>query len=182
MVDCVCLHLVAHFACVFHGLGIVIEQRVHFLARFEPFLFGVDKSVAVVEVFAGGKAYQPVVRLCVFCVDKVHVVGADEFYSEFFREFHKLFVHFLLRGIGFAVGEYLGIGYFVALQFKVIVFAEKVLVPQCGLFGIGQASRAYLARHFACQTGGADNETLVILFEVCAVGSRAHVKAVGPCS
>ena len=71
-------------------------------------------------------------------------------------------------------------GGLVALQLQVVVFAEEVLVPLDGFFRLVQAVGHDFLGHLAAQAGGADNEALVVLLQVVAVGAGAHILADGP--
>ena len=54
MVDGVCLHLVENLNCVRQRLRHIGKHLVHLLTGLEPLLLGVEHTVGVIEVVAGG--------------------------------------------------------------------------------------------------------------------------------
>ena len=68
----------------------------------------------------------------------------------------------------------------MALQLKVIVVAEEVVVPLHRLAGTVEVALHNLLRHLAAEAGRADDEALVVFLEVVAVGARTVVIAVHP--
>ena len=178
MVDGVELHLVADVHGGGQRLRHICKYLAHFLSRLEPLLLGVKHTVRVVQFLARAEAYQAVVRLGVFLVDEVHVVGTHQPDAILLAVFLQVLVHFELQGIGLMVGA--GDGGLVELQLQVVVVAEHAFVPLHGLLSRVKPSDPNHAGHFPAQTGGADDESLVVFFQFDAVGARAHVVAFGP--
>ena len=74
------------------------KDLVHFGLRFEPFLFGVEHARGIVDEVVGGKADQKIVGFGIFLIGEVRIVGADVFYSAFFRQFEQDLVGLDLQG------------------------------------------------------------------------------------
>ncbi len=127
VVDGICLDFVKDLHSVGQRFGYVGEEGVHLFGRFHPLLFGVQHAFGVVEVLAGGHTYKAVVGFGVFLVDEVHIVGGHDFYVVLARQLDKLLVDVLLNGIDLVIcTRHCG---FVALQFDVVVVAERVFEP-----------------------------------------------------
>ncbi len=180
VVDGVGLYFVANFAGGGERVGQVGEDFVHLRPCLEPFLLRVEHSVFVVQVTPCRQAYKPVVRLGVFFVDKVAVVGADVFYAVLLRQAQQLCVYFLLQRVGIPVGAYGGVRHLVALELEVVVVSEDALEPQHRLLGFLHPSRKDVLRHFAAYARRAYDEVFVESLEVLVVGARPHVEAVHP--
>ena len=178
VVDGIGLDLFADFDRRSHRFGYVAEDRRHLLAGFEPLLLGVEHSLGIVEVLAGREADQPVVRLGVVFVHKVHVVGTDQTDAVFRGQSAQMLVHFELHRIGFVVGPL--DGGLVQLQFEVIVVAEEFFVPQDRLLGLLHVVGRNRAGHLARQAGRTADQPLVVFLQLDAVGTRTHVESFGP--
>ena len=68
----------------------------------------------------------------------------------------------------------------MALQLQVVVIAKEVLIPLDGLLSLLYLVIDERTGYLASDTGGADNQPLVVLLQLAAVGTRAHVIALGP--
>ena len=178
MVDAVGLHLVEDGDGVVERLGHVAEDGVHLLGGLEPFLLRIEHAVGVVEVLARAEADEAVVSLGVFLVDEVDVVGADKGDAILAAVLLQLGIDVELQVIDFVVGA--GHGGLVELEFQIVVVAEYALVPLYGLLGFIEPPGEYLPRHLTAQTSRADNQSLVVLLQFVAVGTRMAVKALRP--
>ena len=180
VVDVVDLHLVEHLDRVGESLGHVGKDLVHLLPRLKPFLLRVAHAVGVVEVLLGGETEQVVVGLGRLAVFEVTVVGADELDAQFFSQPYEFAVGALLQGEGLAVGHDRGVLHLVALELQIVVVAEEVVIPLCGLSRALQVSVEDLAWHLARYTGRADDQSLVVALQVGPVRARLVVVAVHP--
>ena len=179
MVDGVALHLVAYIDRRGHRLGVrLAEDRGHFGRRLEPLLLRIEHPFGIVEVLARREADQAVVRLGVVFVHEVHVVGADRAYPVSGGQFAQVSVHLELHGVGLVVGPL--DGRLVELELQIVVVAEDPLVPEDRLLGLLHVVGRDRARHFARQTGRAADQSLVVLLDLHAVRTWAHVEALGP--
>lgn len=179
MVDRVALDLVADIDRRPHRLGIrLAEDRGHLGRRLQPLLLGVEHALRVVEVLARREADQPVVGLGVVLVHEVYVVGADHAHTVFGRQLAQVLVHLELHGVGLVVGPL--DGRLVQLELEVIVVAEDPLVPADRLFGPLHVVGRDGAGHLAGQAGRTADQPLVVFLNLGAVGTRAHVEALGP--
>ena len=118
--------------------------------------------------------------LAVLLVDKVAVVGAEHLGLRLLGQLHDDGVGTLLQGVGIAVGTDAAVRDLMALDFQVVVVAEDALVPGDGPACAVNVAVQNLARHLAAQTGRADDEAFVKLFQVGRVGARTHVEAIHP--
>ena len=91
--------------------------------------------------------------LGILLVNKVYVVGTDELDAALLAEFNDMFVHLNLQGVYLVVGALDGC--LVQLQFKVIIFTEKVLVPVHNRFGFINLVVLYELWNLASQAGRA---------------------------
>ena len=178
-IDIVYLYFVHYLLGVAECFGYVAEDVRHLFWRFEPLLFGVVHSVDIVDEMVGAEADESVVRLCIFFVDKVGVVGADDFHAIFASQGNQYGVDLLLTHIHLLVASWHLC--LVALQFDVIVLAKQVSVPLYGLLCFGENALLnglvhrqsfYLLicqslhdflRQFATEACGAADDTLVPL-------------------
>ena len=180
MIDAVKLHFVDNLLRGGQRFGQIGEDLVHFGLRFEPFLFGIEHARGIVDEVVGGKADEQIVSLSVFFVGKVRIVGADVFYSAFFRQFKQSLVGLHLQRIGFSIGTLGGIFHFVTLQFEIIVVAKRFFEPHDGFFRALHVAGENLSRNFSPQTGRRYYKSFFELFEIGFVGARFHVKAIDP--
>ena len=160
--------------------GKIGEDLVHFGLRFEPFLFGVEHARGIVDEVVGGKADQKIVGFGIFLIGEVRIVGADVFYSAFFRQFEQDLVGLDLQRIGFSVGTLGGIFHLVALKFEIVVFAESFLEPHDGFLGALEVAGEDLSWNFSTQAGRRNDESFFELLKIGFVGARFHVEAVNP--
>ena len=71
MVDTVCFDFVENLYCVVQCFRNVFEDIVHFFTSFEPFLFAVEHTVGVIQVFARGETKKSVVCFGIFLIDEM---------------------------------------------------------------------------------------------------------------
>ena len=116
----------------------------------------------------------------IFLIDKVGVVGTNQFDAILFGQLDEHAVGLLLHGEGLAVGANRRVGHLVALQLKIIVVAEHALMPLDGFAGSGYVVVQNLARHLTGNTRRTDDESFMVAFQVGAVGTRSHVETVDP--
>ena len=180
VIDAVEFHFVDNLLRGGERFGKIGEDLVHFGLRFEPFLFGVEHARGIVDEVVGGKADQKIVGFGIFLIGEVRIVGADVFYSAFFRQFEQDLVGLDLQRIGFSVGTLGGIFHLVALKFEVVVIAESFLEPHDGFLGALEVAGEDLSRNFSTQTGRRNDESFFELFKIGFVGARFHVEAVDP--
>ena len=95
------------------------------------------------------KTDQKIVGFGIFLIGKVRIVGADVFYSAFFRQFEQNLVGLNLQRIGFSVGTLGGIFHLVTLKFEVVVIAERFLEPHDGFLGALEVAGEDLSRNFS---------------------------------
>ena len=88
MVDIIFLDFCGDFDCVCYGLRYVGENIFHFTGGFEPLLLGVEHTALVVHHMIGSEADESVVSFCIVFVDKVNVVGGNDFYAVFPCQFY----------------------------------------------------------------------------------------------
>ena len=88
-------------------------------------------------------------RLAVFFLHKVHVVGGDDLDPQFAGQFEDDLVHLLLVLVHRAVCSRL-VGA-VALHFQVIIVAPDALEPADGLLGLLHASCHDFLRYLAAE-------------------------------
>ena len=178
VVDAVGRDLVKHLTRGGKRFGQVGEDGVHFRLRLHPLLLGVEHSVWVVQVAAGAETDETVVRLGVFFIDEVNVVGAYIFYTIFISNAQQLLVDLDLHGIGLAVGADGGISDLVALEFDVVVIPEDTFEPAHRLLCALRVALHDFLRNLAAETGGADDEVFVEEFKVFVVGAGTHVESI----
>ena len=73
-----------------------------------------------------------------------------------------------------------GIRVGMPLQLQVVILSPDAMIPLYRLARSGEVVVQNLRRHLPGNACRADDEPLVKLFEVFAVGARAMVEAVGP--
>ena len=127
MVDGIEFHLVEDLLSIGQSFRNILENLGHLLGRLEPFLLGIVHSLGVGEFHLGRNAYQAIVGLGIVLVGEMHVVGGYNLDVVLFRHLHQNGVDFLLRGIDFIVCVFLEC--LVALQLKIIILAEYLLIP-----------------------------------------------------
>ena len=96
MVDVVDIHLIDDLLRVLQRFRQVGEDSRHLFGRLEPLLFGIVHSVDVVDEVVGTQTDQSVMRLRVFFVHEVRVVGRNDLHAVFAGKFHKHRVHLFL--------------------------------------------------------------------------------------
>ena len=178
-VDGVELYLVADLHRVCHGLGDVAEHLPHLGLCLHPLLLGVEHTVGVVKVLACAKADESVMRLGILLVYKVHVVRAYELHATLLAQFDDVLVHLNLQRVYLVVGAFYGC--LVQLQLKVVVVAEKVLVPVHDLLGLFHLAVPYELRNLATKTCRAADDALVVFLKLHLVGTRIVVVTLAPC-
>ena len=109
------------------------------------------------------EAYQVVVRLGVALVEEVHVVGGDDLGARLRRQPQDALVDHLLLFEHVAVAA--GLVGPVALQLEVEVVAEKILEPEHGALDLLVVVGEQGARNLAGETGGGDDDALVVLLQ-----------------
>ena len=113
-----------------------------------------------------------------FLIHKVNVIRTDQFDIIFPGIFYQFGICPLLQRVGFMVGT--GHGRPMSLQLQIIIFSKEVLVPAYSLFRFFKLVIKYLLRYFTTDTGRADNQSLMILFQFIAVGTGAHIVSICP--
>ena len=151
---------------------------VHFCRGFYPFLFGVAHAVGVVEIFSHAQADKAVVRVGIFFVHEVSIVGGDDFHAVFFAQFNNFFVYALLLGKCGLVG--IGTGGFMTLDFEVEIVAENIFEPLNGFFGSADVAVVYFSRNFAAQASGRNDKPFVVLLQQLFIDARTVVKSFRP--
>ena len=121
-----------------------------------------------------------VVCFSVLLIHEMGIIGTDEFYAVFLSQFDKHLIGLLLQREGLAISPLHRVGYLMTLQLQIVVIAPEPLVPLDGLAGPGDISLQNLRRHFASDTGRADNQVLVVFLEFHPVCTRTVIEAVDP--
>ena len=121
-----------------------------------------------------------VVGLGVLLVHEVYIVGADELDAILMGQFYQHLVSLLLQGERLTVSPLRRVLHLMALQLKIVVVAKQIVIPLHGLTGTGHIALQNLGRHFACNAGRADNQSLVVALQVGTVGTGTHVVTVHP--
>ena len=121
-----------------------------------------------------------VVCLGVLLVHKVGIVRAYHLDTQFFRHFQHHLIGTLLQRVRLSVGPYMRVFHLVALQLQVVVVAKNAVIPLRSLACAFDVVPQNLARNFAGDARRTNNQSLVIGFQVFAVGSGSHVIAVYP--
>ena len=81
VLDAVDLYLVADLLCGGEDFGYVGEEFVHLERRLHPLLLAVAHALGVVEVLTRAEADEAVVRLGVFLIEEVNIVGGDHLHA-----------------------------------------------------------------------------------------------------
>ena len=111
-------------------------------------------------------------------VDKVGVIGANEFHVQFTGKLYQGIIDKTLLLIGLMVSPCHGC--FVALQLEIVVIAKHVLEPLDGLACLVHLSAHDELRNLATQASRTTDDALVILLELAVIGAGVHVFALGP--
>ena len=106
------------------------------------------------------------------------VVGCNQLDIMFTCQFDQHFVYFLLFGIGGAVG--VRVVCLVPLYFQVIIFAKQVFEPLDRLFRLIYPVVHDVLRDLSPQTGRADDQVFMILFDQFMVDTRTSVETFRP--
>ena len=172
------LHFAQHLLCIGQSLRDIGKQFIHFLLRLHPLLLCVKHSLVVVEECSGRHTNQPVMSFCIFFIDKMHIVCTHQFYVVLLRHFYQHLIHLLLQWISLLVGT--GNSCFVSLQLKIIIFSEHFLKPQYRLLRLFYMPCRNQFRHLASQARRADNQILVIFFQLLLIRSRMIIITIRP--
>ena len=143
-------------------------------------MLGVEHAAWIVKLFVGGKAEQVVVSLGRVLILKVAVVGTHHLDAIFLGKFKYHFVGTLLQRECFAIGTLMRILHLVALNLQIVVFAKHTPIPLYGLSGPLNVTIQYLGGHLTCNTRRADNQALMVFFQIPTVGSWLEIKAIDP--
>ena len=180
VVNAVKLHLIADGTGILQRLGHIRKHRVHLLTRLEPFLFGIEHTLGIIQIAVRTQTDQTVVCLGIFLIHKVTVVGTHQLHSIFMRQTDQLHIGPLLQRIGFAVGPLIRIGHLMTLQLQIIVLAEHALIPAYCLLGSFQISLQYLVGNLTGNTGRTDDQSFLMRLQLHPVGTRTAIETVGP--
>ena len=180
VVETVDLHLIEDLHRVCQSLRNIAEDGVHLIAGLEPLLLGVEHTRGVIKVLACGETEQMVVGLSILLVDKVGIIGTDEFDAILPGQFDEHLVGLLLQGEGLTVGTDSRISDLMTLQLEVVVIAPEALVPLDSLTGSRDITLQDLGRHLTGDTGRAHDEVLMVLLQFHPVGTRTVIKTVDP--
>ena len=121
-----------------------------------------------------------VVSLRVLLINEVGVVGTYQLNAILLCKFYEHTVCLLLKREGLSVSHNTWICYLMALQLKVIVIAPDAVIPFDSLTSALNVTLDNLLRHFATNTGRADNEVFVESSKILAVSSRTTVISIYP--
>ena len=176
-INAVGLDFIDNLLRVFQGFGMVGEDTSHLFGCLQPFLLGVVHSRRVVDVLACAEADETVVRLAVFLLHKVDVVGRDDLDIVFLRHLQDDFVHFLLALINLRIATwFVGL---MTLYLKIIVIAKQILEPLNAFLRPCHVAIHDFLRHLARETGRAANHAFVVFFQQAVVDARIVIKAFG---
>ena len=84
MVDVVFFDFGCHLECVVYSLGISSKSVLISVVLFKPFLFGIEHTAFVVQIFVGRQTDKAVVGFGILFVYKVGVVGGYDLDAMFF--------------------------------------------------------------------------------------------------
>ena len=180
MVDVVGLNLIQYLDSVAQRLGNISEHLIHLLLRLEPLLLSVEHTCGVVQVLARRHTEQMVVCLGIVLVHEMAVIGAYQLYAIFLRKLYHHLVRLHLQRIRLPVCPQIRVVHTVALQLDVVVLAEHPVIPFYRLACSGNVIVEDFVRHLATETRRADNQSLVILLQILAVGTWSHIETVYP--
>ena len=150
---------------VLDGFRCIRENRAHLvLALYVELSAGIPHAVLIGELLPCLDAEQNIVRLCIFRVGIVAVIGRDQRNAELLRDRKERSVDLLLVRIT------------MVLQLEEeIALAEAVIVLKSGFLSRVDVAAHDITGYFAGKTGGAGNDALVILTQKFHVNARAIV-------
>ena len=180
VVDAVGLHLLQYFHRIGERLGHIGEDVVHLGLRLEPLLLGVAHALRVIEILGCAQADETVVGFCILLINEVYVVGTHYLHAVLLGQLQDDLVSLLLQGECLAVGQLRGIFHFMALDLEVVVLAKDVLVPQDGFLSPLDIAIEDAAWHLAGDAGRADDQSLVVFFQLMMVGTRSRIETLDP--
>ena len=170
-------HLFGNFLCIGYNFRHIGKYSNHLFGRFQPLLFCVAQTVRVVIVFSHAQANKSVVRLAVFLLYKMNIVGSHYFCSRFFRQIQQYGIYFLLALKHLLVSTRLS--GLMALYLDIIIVSDKIFKPSDSLFSTVNIAVHYFLRKFTAKTSRTNNQSFVVLFQQRIVDARIVVKAVG---
>ena len=95
-------------------------------------------------------------------------------------QFDECWIDSFLYFIELAIRDLSGVGYFVALQFDVIIVSPNVVEPLDSLLRSLNVSTQNFLGNLATYAGRANDEAFVELFQVFMICARSHIEAIYP--
>ena len=136
------------------------EQGGHLLLAFKILLLSISEPVLCIVVRIGRQTDEPVVRRPVLPVREMHVIRRHHLDAVFFRNPENLRIYLRLFFIHLkALSRHLGL---VQLYFQIIVFPEKLPVPEHGLLGLFKVVIEYQPRNLARYARRTANQPFVV--------------------
>ena len=180
VVYAVYLYLVENLQCITESFRNISKDVVHLFAGLEPLLLRVEHTRRIVQVLRRSQTEQMVVSLSILLVHKVGIIGANEFNTILMGQLYEYLISLLLQGERLAIGTNGRVFHLMALQFQIIVVAKHTVIPFNGFAGTGNVTVKNLLGYLTGNTGRADDESLMVTFQVFAVGARTHIETISP--
>ena len=180
VVEAIHLHLIQNLKGIRQSLRHIAEDIVHLLTRLKPLLLGIEHTRRIIKILTRRETKQMVVSFSILLIHEMGIVGTDEFDTIFLSQFDEYLIRLLLQGESLAVCPLHGVGHLMPLQLQIVVVAPKALVPLDGLAGTCNIAFQDLRRHFASDTGRADNQILVVFLKFHTVCTWAVIESVDP--
>ena len=114
----------------------------------------------------------------ILLVDKVGVIGTDEFDVQFLGKLHQGIINEALFLVGLMIGT--GDSGLVALQLQVIIVTKHVLEPLDGLSRLVHLTIHDQLGNFTAQARRAADDAFMVFLQLAVVGSGMGIKALGP--
>ena len=121
-----------------------------------------------------------VVSLCILLINKVHIVGADQFDTILLGQLNKHLIGLLLQGECLPVSTNCWIGHLMALQLQIIVITKHAVIPFKSFARTCYIAIKNLLGHLTGNTCRAHNQVLMIFFQICTVRTWTHIIAINP--
>ena len=114
----------------------------------------------------------------ILLVDKVGVIGTDEFDVQFLGKLHQGIINEALFLVGLMIGT--GDSGLVALQFQVIIITKHILEPLNGLTRLVHLTIHDQLGNLTAQARRAADDAFMVFLQLAVVGSGMGIKALGP--
>ena len=173
------LNLIHNFLRIGKGFRNIAKQLIHFGRGFKPLLLGIAHSGGVVQIFSGIQTNQQIVRVSIFLVYEVRVVGTNNFYIVFLCQIQNFGVYQYLIVVN--ILPKFGRCCRVSLQFEVIILTKNRLEPLNCILCIIDVIGHDVLRNFTSQTRRRHYQALAVLFQNFLVDTRFIIKPFGIC-